>query len=73
MGTPAQLGETGALLSPLDCDAQGAQGVKLKGPSPELAWPPQVGSYLTVRTCGRTVMGISVRTAETVKATTPYS
>ena len=33
------------------CDAQGAQGVK--GPSPELAWSPQVGSYLTVRTCGR--------------------
>ena len=27
------------------------QGVK--GPSPELAWPPQVGSYLIVRTCGR--------------------
>ena len=33
------------------CDAQGAQGVK--GPSPELAWSPQVGSYLTVCTCGR--------------------
>ena len=30
---------------------EGAQGVK--GPSPELAWPPQVGSYLIVRTCGR--------------------
>ena len=33
------------------CDAQGAQGVK--GPSPELAWSPQVRSYLTVCTCGR--------------------
>ena len=33
------------------CDAQGAQGVK--GLCPELAWPPQVRSYLTVRTCGR--------------------
>ena len=32
------------------CDAQGAQGVK--GLGPELAWPPQVGSYLTVCTCG---------------------
>ena len=32
-------------------DAQGAQGVK--GPSPELAWSPQVRSYLTVCTCGR--------------------
>ena len=28
------------------CDAQGAQAVK--GLCPELAWPPQVGSYLTV-------------------------
>ena len=36
---------------PHHCDAQGAQGVK--GLSPELAWPPQVGSYLTVHTCGR--------------------
>ena len=34
-----------------NCNAQGAQGVK--GPGPELAWPPQVGSYLTVHTCGR--------------------
>ena len=25
----------------------------MKGLSPELAWPPQVGSYLTVCTCGR--------------------
>ena len=25
----------------------------MKGLRPELAWPPQVGSYLTVRTCGR--------------------
>ena len=33
------------------CDAQGAQGVK--GPSPELAWSPQVRSDLTVCTCGR--------------------
>ena len=33
------------------CDAQGAQGVK--GPSPELAWSPQVRSYLTVCTRGR--------------------
>ena len=42
-------------FSPADpsrhCDAQGAQGVK--GPSPELAWSPQVRPYLTVCTCGR--------------------
>ena len=34
------------------CDAQGAQGV-LKGLRPKLAWPPQLGSYLTVCTRGR--------------------
>ena len=45
----------------------GAQGVK--GPSPELVRLPQVRSYLTVCTCGeRTVMGISVHTAETEMA-----
>ena len=48
-------GSSGYLHSPAHsshhCDAQGAQGVK--GPSPELAWSPQVRSYLTVCTCGR--------------------
>ena len=51
------------------CDAQGAQGVK--GPSPELAWSPQVRSDC-VYTWERTVMGISVHTAETEMAKTPY-
>ena len=51
------------------CDAQGAQGVK--GLCPELAWPPQVRSDCTYM-WERTVMGFSVRTAETVMATTPY-
>ena len=48
---------------------QGAQGVK--GPSPELAWSPQVRSDCVYK-WERTVMGISVHTAETEMATTPY-
>ena len=57
------------------CDAQGAQGVKLKGPSPKLAWPPRPKSdilYHGMHMWERTVMGISVHTAETEMATTPY-
>ena len=58
----------------------------MKGLCPKLAWPPQVGSYLhCLHDClcvhvmdliwymwERTVMGISVHTAETETATTPY-
>ena len=49
-------GSFGYLHSPAPpshhCDAQGAQGVK--GPSPELAWPPQVGCLSDCTcTCGR--------------------
>ena len=45
----------------------------VKGPSPELAWSPPK-SYLTVCVYmwERTVKGISVHTAETEMAKTPY-
>ena len=43
----------------------------MKGPSPELAWSPQVRSDC-VYMWERTVMGISVHTAETEMAKTPY-
>ena len=53
------------------CDAQGAQGVKGLASRARVAAPSRILSDCTYK-WERTVMGFSVRTAETVKATPPY-
>ena len=58
-------------------DAQGAQGVKRRDYAPSSARVRAVAALSRILSdCTymweRTVMGISLRTAETVKATTPY-
>ena len=54
-----------------DPSARTLEDAVRQGPSPELAWSPQVRSDC-VYMWERTVMGISVHTAETEMATTPY-